>query len=47
MATELRNWMRKYDQDMGWRQEELEELQDANRSDLEELKQLQVHFEKV
>ena len=47
MATELRNWIGKYDQDMGWRQEEVEELETQNQHHLEQIQQLQVHFEKV
>jgi len=47
MSTELRNWVRKYDQDMGWRQEELEEIKKENEKDLEQIRQLEVHFVEV
>lgn len=47
MSTELRNWVRKYDSDMGWRQEEIEEIQEENRKDLEQISELESHFVSV
>jgi len=44
MAGELYNWIVKYDQDLGWRQEEIDEITEAHNQDLEEIKQLQIHF---
>lgn len=47
MSTELRNWIRKYDQDMGWRQEEFDELKADNEKDLEAIREAEIHFVEV
>ncbi|XP_065058556.1 dynein regulatory complex protein 10-like [Rhopilema esculentum] len=54
LRTELHNWISKYDQDLEWRQDEIEELlelQALNQSDLkileEQFSKLEIEYEKI
>ena len=47
LKGELGNWIQKYDEDMGWRQTEIEELTVLHEEDLKEIDQLSEHFVKL